>query len=67
MFLGRRVDDAITLDYRRILEHGERLSVDHVKDAFWDGGRPPPNPSATSSGSPGKTTAAELGVQRVAG
>ena len=37
MFLGRCVDDAITLYYRRILEHGERLSVDQVKDAFWDG------------------------------
>lgn len=36
MFLGSRVDDAITLYYRRILEHGERLSVDQVKDAFWD-------------------------------
>jgi hypothetical protein len=37
MFLGRRVDDAITLYYRRILEHRERLSVDQVKDAFRDG------------------------------
>ena len=36
MFLGSRVDDAITLYYRRILEHGERLSVDQIKDAFWD-------------------------------
>jgi len=36
MFLGSRVDDAITLYYQRILEHGERLSVDQVKDAFWD-------------------------------
>src|SRR5947208_7881896 len=32
MFLGRRVDDAITLYYRRILEHGERLSLDQVDD-----------------------------------
>ena len=37
MFLGRQVDEAITLYYRRILEHGERLSLDQVKDAFWDG------------------------------
>jgi hypothetical protein len=37
MFLGRQVDDAITLYYRRILEDGERLSLDQVKDAFWDG------------------------------
>ena len=37
MFLGRQVDDAITLYYRHILEHGEHLSVDQVKDAFWDG------------------------------
>ena len=37
MFLGRQVDDAITLYYRHILEHGERLSADQLKDAFWDG------------------------------
>ncbi|MGH2857316.1 MAG: PD-(D/E)XK nuclease family protein [Solirubrobacteraceae bacterium] len=37
MFLGRQVDEAITLYYRRILEHGDRLTVDQVKDAFWDG------------------------------
>ena len=37
MFLGRQVDDAITLYYRHILDHGERLSVDQIKDAFWDG------------------------------
>ena len=36
MFLGRCVDDAITLYYRRILEHGERLAVDQIKDAFWE-------------------------------
>ena len=37
MFLGRQVDDAITLYYRHILDHGEHLSLDQVKDAFWDG------------------------------
>jgi hypothetical protein len=37
MFLGRLVDDAITLYYRHILDHGERLSVDQLKDAFCDG------------------------------
>jgi hypothetical protein len=37
MFLGRQVDDAITLYYRHILDHGECLSVDQLKDAFWDG------------------------------
>ncbi len=37
MFLGRQVDDAITLYYRHILDHGEHLSVDQVKDAFGDG------------------------------
>ena len=37
MFLGRQVDDAITLYYRRILEQGERLSLDQVRDAYWDG------------------------------
>ena len=31
------MDDALTLYYRHILDHGERLSVDQVKDAFWDG------------------------------
>ena len=36
MFLGRCVDDAITLYYRRILEHGERLSPEQVKDAYRD-------------------------------
>jgi hypothetical protein len=37
MFLGRQVDDAISLYYQHILDHGERLSLDQVKDAFWDG------------------------------
>jgi hypothetical protein len=37
MFLGRQVDDAITLYYRQILEHGEHLSLDEVRDAYWDG------------------------------
>jgi PD-(D/E)XK nuclease superfamily len=37
MFLGRQIDEAITLYYRRILETGDRLSLDQVKDAFWDG------------------------------
>jgi hypothetical protein len=37
MFLGRQVDEAITLYYRRILETGDRLTADQVKDAFWDG------------------------------
>ena len=37
MFLGRQVDDTITLYYRHILDHGERLSVDQLKDAFWEG------------------------------
>ena len=36
MFLGSRVDDAITTYYRRILEHGERLTVAQVKDAYRD-------------------------------
>jgi hypothetical protein len=37
MFLGRQVDEAITLYYRQILEHRDRLTADQVKDAFWDG------------------------------
>jgi hypothetical protein len=36
MFLGRRVDDTISLYYQRILEHGEHLTVDQVKDAYRD-------------------------------
>jgi len=36
MFLGRQVDEAVTLYYQRILDHGEHLAVDQVKDAFWD-------------------------------
>jgi len=36
MFLGGRVDDAISTYYRRILEHHEQLSVDQVKDAYRD-------------------------------
>lgn len=36
MFLGRRVDDAITLYYQQILEHGDRLSLEQLKDAYRD-------------------------------
>jgi hypothetical protein len=36
MFLGSRVDDAITTYYRRILEHGDQLTVEQVKDAYRD-------------------------------
>jgi hypothetical protein len=36
MFLGRQVDDAISLYYQHILDHGERLTLDQVKDAYWD-------------------------------
>jgi hypothetical protein len=37
MFLGRQVDDAISTYYQHILEHGEHLTLDQVKDAYWDG------------------------------
>jgi hypothetical protein len=37
MFLGRQVDDAITLYCQHLLEAGDRLTLDQVKDAFWDG------------------------------
>ena len=37
MFLGRQVDDAINLYDRHILDHGEHLTLDQIKDAFWDG------------------------------
>jgi hypothetical protein len=36
MFLGRRVDDAITLYYRRMLDHGDRLALEQVEDAYRD-------------------------------
>jgi hypothetical protein len=36
MFLGNRVDGALSLDYRHILEHNERLSVEQVRDAYRD-------------------------------
>jgi len=36
MFLGSRVDDALTAYYRRILEHGDTLTIDQVKDAYRD-------------------------------
>ena len=39
MFLGRRVDDAISVYYQRILDHGEQLSVEQVTDAYRDGWR----------------------------
>jgi hypothetical protein len=39
MFLGRRIDDTISLYYQRVLDHGERLTVDQVKDAYRDGWR----------------------------
>jgi hypothetical protein len=37
MFLGRQVDDAISGYYQHLLDHGERLTLDQVKDAYWDG------------------------------
>src|SRR5688500_20269964 len=36
MFLGGRVDDALTTYYRRLLEHGERLTLDQLGDAYRD-------------------------------
>jgi hypothetical protein len=36
MFLGARVDDALTLYYRRQLEHGDALAPDQVADAYRD-------------------------------
>src|SRR5947209_4473663 len=37
MFLGRQVDDAISGYYQHLLDHGECLTLDQVKDAYWDG------------------------------
>jgi len=36
MFLGSRVDDALSLYYQRILEHNERFDLAQVKDAYRD-------------------------------
>jgi hypothetical protein len=36
MFLGARVDDALTTYHRRIIEHGDTLNLDQVKDAYRD-------------------------------
>src|SRR5215207_10050262 len=36
MFLGGRVDDALTTYYRRLLDHGERLTLDQLGDAYRD-------------------------------
>jgi hypothetical protein len=36
MFLGRRVDDTISLYYQRILDHGDRLDLNQVKEAYRD-------------------------------
>src|SRR5947209_2959682 len=41
MFLGSRVDDALSAYHRRILEHGDRLAVDQVLDLYreqWQAG-----------------------------
>jgi PD-(D/E)XK nuclease superfamily len=34
MFLGSRVDDALSAYHRRILEHGDRLALDQVLDIY---------------------------------
>lgn len=36
MFLGGRVDDALSTYYRRLLEHGQTLTLDQVHDAYRD-------------------------------
>ena len=36
MFLGGRVDDALSTYYRHLLEHGERLTLEQVHDAYRD-------------------------------
>jgi hypothetical protein len=36
MFLGARVDDALTTYYRRILERGHTLTLDQLQDAYRD-------------------------------
>jgi len=34
MFLGSRVDDALSVCHRRILEHGDRLTLDQLLDLY---------------------------------
>src|SRR5436305_4041727 len=34
MFLGGRVDDALSAYFRRVLEHGDRLALDQVLDIY---------------------------------
>ena len=36
MFLGGRVDDALTTYYRQLLEHGQTLTLDQLHDAYRD-------------------------------
>src|SRR4051794_5066267 len=36
MFLGRRVDDALTLYYRQLLERREALALEQLRDAYRD-------------------------------
>src|SRR3954467_14699304 len=36
MFLGRRVDDALTLYYRQLLERHEALTLEQLRDAYRD-------------------------------
>jgi hypothetical protein len=36
MFLGSRVDDALTIYYRRQLEHGDNLTLEQLADAYRD-------------------------------
>ena len=36
MFLGGRVDDALTTYYRQLLEHGSALTLDQLHDAYRD-------------------------------
>ena len=36
MFLGGRVDETLTAYYRRIIDHGERLTLDQVRDSYRD-------------------------------
>src|SRR3954462_11374377 len=36
MFLGARVDDALSTYYRHQLEHGEALTLDQLHDAYRD-------------------------------
>ena len=50
MFLGSRVDDALTIYYRHLLERGEALTLDQLTDAYRDHWSSSSNPKSRTRG-----------------